>query len=379
MIMFLMPLVVKAETSSVSINCSPSQVSAGATSACLIKGSSDFNVSRVVIDITYDDDLMVSSYENATGFTGSLTNNKIDISRGTEDLANGNFNIGTLNMLVAASASVSSANITLSNVTFYDADGNDFPASSIGTVITIASGSNTGTGLKTLSVTNGTLSPALTATNYGYLVTLNSTSTTSFGISATANNSNDTITFVNGDTNATISNPQNITFVTTGGKSEMLVKINVGDETYTLTVTKPTVNSSNELSSLTVGEVNVTLASGKHDYEVGLKNVSSYEVNAVLKDSTKYRISNMTFPTTMNGATEFAIVIEPIDNTSGLSGVTYVIKVKKSASDSSAVATSDNTSSNPQTGGVAMTMALVLIASFSLSIYLYKKNIESYN
>ena len=375
--MLILPVVVNAEneTLSVSINCTPNQVDAGATSECLVKGNSNFDVSRVVIDVTYGDDLVISSYTNATGFSGTITEDKIDVSRATNDLVTGSFNIGTLNMLAAANASTSSANVTLNNVTFYDAEGHDFSGSGINTIITINITGNNSTGLKTLNVTNGTLSPALTSDNYGYMVTLDSNATTTFGITATANNNSETITYVNGDTNETITNPQSITFVTTGGKSEMLVKINVGSVTYNLTVTKPTTSSSNELASLTIGSVSVNLVSGKHDYEVGLTDVNSYEVKATLKDSSKFHITNMTLPTTMSGATEFAIVIDPIDNTAGLSSVTYVIKVKKSSSNSSTTGTSSNTSDNPQTGGVAITMALVLTISFCLSIYLYKNNI----
>ena len=376
----LLPIYVKADTASVAISCSPSSVNAGASTECTITGSSDVNISRVAMSVTENSrlsyDFVIDSGFNGTSTTGGYNSgeHKIDISRNENDFATGSFNVGKLTVQVSGNDG-GEVQVALSNIVFYDANGNTINATNTGVTIPV-----TGVGLKPLTVTDGVLSPQLTADNYGYSVRLDSESTTSFGISAVANNSSDTITFVNGDTNETIANPSNIQFVTDEGKNSMSIKINVGSNSqYTLTVTKPVSSSaSNELSTLSIGGVAVSLSSGKYDYEVTLINNSSYQVDATLKDSDNFKIANLTLPTTMTGD-EFAIVVSPKDNSSGLSGTTYTVKVKKGGSNSSDNGSASNTSNNPQTGGVAITMAIVLIASFALSIYLYKKNIEGYN
>ncbi len=380
-LIIMLPICVKADTS-VSINCSPNEINSGSTTDCLIKGDTDMNISRVTMNVSYGTGLSYKSFVVSNVFTGSGYNaseNKIDVSKSNNNTLMLSFNIGTITIQANENGSVGNQNVTLNNIQFFDADGNSINVNSISTSINVKANENTSTGLKTLNVTGGTLSPSLTAGNYGYSVILDSASATSFGLTATANNSSDTITFVNSDTNETITNPNNIPFVTDEGKSSMSIKITVGSVAYTINVTKPVSNTaSNELSTLYVGGVNIPLRNGQYDYEVSLISNGSYQVNATLKDSTNYKISNLTLPTSMTGD-EFAIVISPKDNSSGLSGVTYTIKVKRGGSNSTNNVVTNNTTDNPQTGSVAITMAVVLIISFALSIYLYKKNIEGYN
>ena len=392
LLIMLLPTYVKAASASVSINCAPYEVSRNEYSYCKIKGYSEASISRVVISASYSSGIAFKSFTLVSDFTGSnnqgtgydINTNTIDVFRSIlieDDLITGSFNIGTIAVQANENHNGGNETVTLNNIKFFDIDGNIINADNISSTIRVSPTQSTATGLKTLNISGGTLSPALSDNNYGYLINLDSASRTTFGISAVAYNSSDTITFVNGDTNAVISNPNNITFTTTGGKSEMLIKVNVGSVTYNLTVTKPqpATVSSNELASLTVGGLNVSLSSGIHDYEVSLINVSSYQVNATLKDSSNYQISNLTLPTTMSGETEFAIVVNPKNNNDGLNSVTYIVKVKKSGNNSVSDNINNNNNSNPQTGSVALTMAVVLIISFALSIYLYKKNIEGYN
>ena len=348
-LIIMLPICVKADTS-VSINCSPNEINSGSTTDCLIKGDTDMNISRVTMNVSYGTGLSYKSFVVSNVFTGSGYNaseNKIDVSKSNNNTLMLSFNIGTITIQANENGSVGNQNVTLNNIQFFDADGNSINVNSISTSINVKANENTSTGLKTLNVTGGTLSPSLTAGNYGYSVILDSASATSFGLTATANNSSDTITFVNSDTNETITNPNNIPFVTDEGKSSMSIKITVGSVAYTINVTKPVSNTaSNELSTLYVGGVNIPLRNGQYDYEVSLISNGSYQVNATLKDSTNYKISNLTLPTSMTGD-EFAIVISPKDNSSGLSGVTYTIKVKRGGSNSTNNVVTNNTTDNP--------------------------------
>ena len=309
--MMVMPLVANAATVSVSINCTPNEINGGEGTACLIKGSSDFDVSRITIDIAYGYQLSVESYLSAAGFNGGITKNKIDTSRAENELVSGGFNIGTLNIIALneiLSGVVSEfepTDVILQNVIFYDAEGNEFSASPISTSINVTYESDTPGGLSTLNIVNGTITSVLEENGYVYDVTLDSYDTTTFGIDAVAGNSSDTITFVNGDSNQAITNPANIAFVPAGNNGKMTIKMNVGSATYTFIVTRPEPSSVEP----------ATPSSG---------NTPS-----------------------------------PSGNTSGNS--------------------SGNATSNPRTGGSAITMALVLIISFGLSIYLYKRNVEGYN
>ena len=251
--------------------------------------------------------------------------------------------------------------------------------------------------LSNLTVNGGMLSPSFSKTKYSYMVVLDSMDTSEFSVVATPEKTGDDVVAGNSDTGGTI-DLSNITFATTGGKSNMSIEIIVGTgntaKTYTLVIAKPQVDSDEILlSSLVVGGKNVSLVKGVYEYEVVLDSVSSYSMKATLKDSSKYKLDN-TFlsPTKLSGENTYDIVIDAADSTSGLAGKTYYITVKSSGNSSGGSGNSSSTSSgnggnggtsvsnNPSTGSASMiVMAFVLIISLCVSIYFYKRNIIDYN
>ncbi|MBR7042428.1 MAG: hypothetical protein IKI04_02895 [Bacilli bacterium] len=375
MVLLIIPNLVNADTSNVVISCSPSTVTVGGSTTCNITGNTDLSINGVSLTLSLGEDTTYT-FTKASIWSGDGEGGSIGLY--TDETVTGAFNIGTLVVNFGDNHETGSATILLSNIKF----GNDDTLTNLSdtsTTITVNGGSSQEpTGLQSLSITNGTLSPAFTVDGTGYTVMLDSASTTTFGINAVPANSNETITYVSEGT--TISNPSNITFVPNNGS--MAITITVGSKEYRLTVTKPTEAASNELSSLIIDGVHVNLQTGKYDYEVTLSSTKNYQVNATLKDTEHFKISNLNLPTSMSGSS-FAIAIEPKDTSSSLKGVTYRISVKTSGTPSGNGGTSggsgSNSSGNPQTGEAALIMAAILFLSFGISMYLYKKNLQNYN
>ena len=79
---------------------------------------------------------------------------------------------------------------------------------------------------------------------------------------------------------------------------------------------------------------------------------------------------------------------QPKDSSSGATSVTYRITIEKKDGGTPPVEdepkpgkpiVDDGTLKNPETGGISMfVMLLILIASLIGSVYLYRKNLESY-
>ena len=388
LLLLLFPVNVYA-AGSMSISCSPKELKPGETVECSIKGNADVSISAIVTTISVSKNVTLVKFIPAANWSGDdISNGKIDVYTDNEDFVN-DFNIGTLKIKINDDHDNGDETIALNNFNFYNLEGESAAKGNASTSITVKSTNNpepsSEIGLKSLSVTGGMLLYNFDLNRTSYIVQLNNDATT-FSITAEPKNNGDPISYVNADTNATI-NPNNITFETFGGKSQMSIKITVGTGNnaivYNLAIIKISSSTvSDGLSSLTVGGVNVNLTKNTYDYEVTLSNIDNYQVNATLADTTNYKIANLTFPTTMHGETEFAIVVMPKNNKSGLKSHTYKITVKgKNKPATQEEKPSYDPPSNPTTGSTttSVIMAIVLILSFTITIYLYKKNIENYN
>lgn len=384
-----MPINVYAVSGNLNISCDPIQVKPGESTECLIKGNiTDTDINRLEISLSKSENVIIEGFTPENGWIGSdISNGKIVINR--EEGVTGTFNIGKLNVKINSNTTSNKESIYLNNSIFYineteyeiDNTGVDITISSVETPVV--------TGLESLKITGGTLGRTFDSTIKGYNIILDSASTTTFGIEATARNSEDDIKYyaVTESGRTTISNPKNITFTTDEGKQEMEIDIIVGSgdkaETYILTIIKPTVTSSTgELSKLTVGGVNVKLSSGVYTYNVYLNDTSSFQVIADLTNSDDYKIENFTSPTTMY-STEFTINVVPKVANSGLTSYTYIIKVNKLSNDNgeSNNNINNNISNNPTTGisTPSIVVSIVLVLSFGLTLYLYRKNVAEYN
>jgi hypothetical protein len=385
-LMLFFPITVNALSGTLSMSCSPSEAKAGDIITCSLSGTTDTDIYGVTGTFDLPDGIEINS-QNITfaddNWEGKTINgNKIAPYMGNP--ANGSFQIGSIKFKLSDSISEGSKTIKLTDVKFYDLDDN-YSVSDATVSVTVGSGSEpveTEKGLKNLSITNGTLGRPFSSldNDTGYAVLLDSETTTTFGISATSKNANDTIVIKNGHTDATL-NASSIEFNPPSGQTNMQVKIYVGEGDnqviYTLNVARPVPQEveGGELATLTVGGKNVTLSSSKYEYEVTLDDVSSYTVDATLKDSENYEFSSFFVPPkVLSGEGQVLITINHKENL--VEQVSYTITIKKAGSSATP---SQKPPVNPSTGGTsAFIMAIVLIASLGVAMYYYKKNMQSF-
>jgi hypothetical protein len=175
----------------------------------------------------------------------------------------------------------------------------------------------------------------------------------------------------------------------------LLVYIN-NEQKYELVIVYEAGDLDNSLETLTVNGQNIELKPGVFEYKVTIpNNVTSFKLDATLKDSNNFQITGVTIPGTFNvtgDTTYVALVIEPKDSTIAAEGVTYSLEViqeggKPSGSGNnnggnsggSSTNSGNNANKNPQTGDISMfVMLIVLISSLVGSVILYQKNLENY-
>jgi len=373
----LIPINVKAATGSLQVNCTPTTVNPGGTVACTVKGTSEEDVGSLKMMVQLGDGLSIVNFTKNADWEGGLNDSRISLYN--ENQVKNTFDIGILNLKVNDSAAVGQVSIGFNDILFSNDEDPDVNIEVANKEVNITISTASAVGLKTLKPSVGTLQPQFVpadTTKTGYALTIPADAAT-FGFTATAENSNDTITFKNGDDETQTLDPSSITFSPSGGNSSMSIKIYVGEFVYTIIVSKDVQvdDKGYELTSLKVGSETINLTSGKYDYEVTLKDVSSYMVVATLNDPEKYEILT-NLENAKTGAGSFTIITAARDSSSGLEGQTYTITVKEgSAPSSSYVPPSSSTPVNPPTGGaLSIVVALILMASFGASIYFYKRN-----
>ena len=385
LLLITFPYSVYADTASITVACNSTNVKPGDTVTCALSGVTDTTITELEIKSTLSNQLEYISFRRTDDeWQGDGKDGFITLYR--EEEVTGTFQIGEVNIKVKDNASEGQATLEFNNIEF-SMGSKIVTAANSTTTFTISNDASTTTGgLRSLEPTVGNFGQFI-STKTSYMLTLPANATT-FGFRAVAENVDDEITFYATENRTPVMDPSNITFTTDSGKTQMLVFIEVGGVTYTIGVQKDVATGgSNELSSLTVGDQTVTLFSGVYDdYTVILNDVTNYDVVADLKDRENFQITNLDNLSPRSGEGEFSIIIDPKDNSSGLVGVTYKINVIKSGDGTLPPSSSSKKSSsskstppgdNPQTGGVAsIIMALVLILSFGISIYYYKKNIS---
>lgn len=399
--MFL-PIKVNALTGSVSLSCSPNSVSAGGTVECVVSGTSDGNVKKITADIEYNDNFTVTSFVANEKWTKNGENNE-SINISTNEDISGNFELGKITVKVNDDATIESGKVILTSILFYDSDNNEVSLSNASTTIEIGNenddgngdGGNEGgnqpvepeqpTGLESLTVENGTISPDFASTGFSYTVTISSNT---FGLNIKAKNSDDRISVVEGETESLL-DANNITFKPNEqGLMFINIVVGTGDKAvkYELLVKKEdsgvVEEPKNLLASLIVGGKNVELEPGRLDYEVMLDSNVGYKVSATLSDPDNYVFDEFDNGNGTISGESFVIIIHPKEPTSGLKSVTYrvLIKQSKPSTGGTGGTGSGSATTNPETRDIPMfLMALVLIASLVISIALYKKNIDAYN
>ena len=388
-IFILLPTRINALVGNIGIICSDANIKSGDEVTCTISGNTDEAIKLIEANITTTDNLQLVSSELSLqeGWSGStIDNSKISVST---DSRVGNFTIGSFKIKAIDTATNGSASVGISSISFVDVSNNSNTISNTSYVITIDNNDNNLTGLSSLNVTGGTLSPFFVPNTKSYTLVIDSDN---FGIEAIPANIGDQISIINTDDNTEL-NASNIIFSSKSGSMSIEIRVGTGDRlvTYSLIVSKKiSDNDIKYLSSLTIGGKTISLVNGKYDYEVSLNDTSSFTVRAVLEDSSKYLIENLNgniesgiYEITTNN-TSLAIIIKPKDATTGLEGVIYSVTVKKineqDTSSSNPTDSSQNNISNPQTGNISVfVITLILISSLIISLNMYKKNIENYD
>lgn len=414
LLILILPVSVRALTGKISVSCTPEEVKKGNEVTCTIKGTSSSEgilqyKAKLFIGegLTYKDVREEGDSEpkyyvqlNSWQGEGDLSDNNIDGYR--ENPTGESFNLGKFTVIVDANASAGNISINVSDVE-YCYDDTCVSIDSTSTAINVVEDETplepeVNPELKNLTVTSGgDLNKTFSKDESNYIVTLDSSDTTKFAISAVAENSDDTIIAKNTDTGESIDLKSDIVYKPKEDSSTMSITITVSSndksKDYVIIVTRPKPKEIGQpvLSSLVVGGVNVNLKSGKYDYEVTLSAdvLKSYLVNALLEDEENFKVHDISVlaPNELSGEQEFEIRIIPKDSNSGYGSNTYVIRVVKSGDSSQDPSTptpdpgaGGDVPNNPSTGnGSAIVMAIVLVLSFAASIYYYKKNISNFN
>ena len=244
------------------------------------------------------------------------------------------------------------------------------------------------TTLSSLKVTGGTLAPEFSSNVYEYIVNLDNTK---FSLELTSNNVNYQDKIVIYDTEGKKLDPNNITFKNDGGQGLMYIKIIINgneDKPYELTAKYEQETLDNSLASLKINGKVIELKEGQTDYVIDVSSdVLEVNVEAILKDSNNFQFREGNEAGTFkisDGTTSIALIIVPKSQQSGAASKTYIIDIVKegssnNSSSSSSSSNNGNTSTNPSTGGISLTlMFLILISSLIGSIFLYQKKLESY-
>lgn len=416
-VMLILPVSVHALTGSISISCTPTEVKAGSEVTCIVNGTaSSPGITQFEFILSLSDEISLKDQreegddepvnfilKNSWQGDSDVSDGKVSGYR--DNPTNETFKIGEFKVVVSDSASAGDKTITISNVKYsYDADdspedGVPYDIEGTSTKITVKEDEPTPEktpDLKSLTVTSGgTLNQAFSTENSSYILTLTSAEVTKFKLSVEAEDSEFTISAKNTDSGETIDLTKDITYEPDEDKETMSITITVsfGDKKkeYVVLVTrpKPSTVGSPTPASLIVGGQTVNLKSGQFDYSVYLSSsvLENYVVKAVLEDDENFKFDDYTMSlidTEMSGVGDLTITIIPKDSNSGYGSETYTIKIMKkdsggTPSSSKPSSTKQDVNESPDTGGSAIVIGIMLILSFILSIYYYKKNINGYN
>lgn len=382
-LLLLLPLKVSiAEVNtSISLSCTPSTTQSPSEVNCFVKGTSDTAITSIEATIEISSGLEVVSFTpaeitNGTTWQGSdVSNNKLSVQSSTE--VKDAFDIGTLKLKVKEGTLNGTQNIKLTSAKYMNGStSND--VSSASADITIQN--YVPKGLKSLTVTGGSLyQETFSNINYDYIVMITGNT---FSITAIPINEGEAIVATEYETGNTL-NLDNITFKPQTGKDTMMIVIKVGsgetETTYELNVQKEqSTTLDNSLSSLTVGGKTINLVNNQDNYTITLDNLDSYQIEAILKDPTNFKFDDINNGSgTYSGENVIPIQILPKDSSTGIKVRTYTITVKKTGTASSSSPSGNIT--NPQTGNIFIfIISLILIASLTVTLTLFKKNIENY-
>ena len=394
-LIFFLPINVMAATGSLSASCTPQRVSRGGEISCTLSANTDFDVTKIEIPYSLGDGLTATAFVPADSdkFTNtSISGNKISATVGSE--LTGSFMIGTFKISVSDTAKSEVKNIVFSNVLFNDSISITSP-SSLSLIVPAT--------LRSLTVTDNSLTLTGPSNNiYGLILESN---VSNFGFTAVSTMSDDAVVFKNGDT---VLNPASIDFSDPSGQNSMQIDVIVGSgdaaTTYSVIVSRETTQSTTSgnpyLSSLTLSGQTVNLrnqSTADEEISVTLNTTASYQLRAVLSDSDNYEfvtgnnlpgscsVASGVLTCDLSGEVSMAIMVAPKISGSSKNYILHIMQGSGSSGSSGSDEGSTSTGSgsgtgivNPQTGGAAYVMAIILVLSLIVSLYLYKRTINNF-
>lgn len=405
--MMILPVSVYALTGGISISCTPTEIKAGGEVTCSINGtSSSSGITQFEFNLSLDDKLSFKDQREAgdddpkyfilkNNWQGDIANGRVSGYR--DNPTSEIFKIGEFKVIVSASASAGNKTITISNAKYSLDEIEIVDVEGTSTTITVIEDEPTPVKTPELSGLNvtsgGGLNQTFSSDNTSYIVTLESATTTKFKLNASADD-DFTVSAKNTDSNASIDLSKDISFEPAEDSETMSITVTVSYEDnskdYVILVTrpKPSTVGSPLLASLIIGGETVNLKSGQFDYTIYLSSstLNSYNIKATLEDADNFKLDDFAnFDTSFSGELELAITVLPKDSNSGYGSKTYVINIvnkdngNNSTTPVSKPSDEGNVGTNPGTGGSAIAMGIMLVVSFALSIYYYKRNVNGYN
>ena len=405
----MMPLTVRAFTDvQLSLDCSNMEPLLTETVQCVLKANVIEGKTINNLEFGYElSNLSLISPKFTASSVVKTSKENTTQKKYTLELNNqigGNFELGTLSLKAGAGSSTysgdASIKINLKTVSLCDSSCSNVSETSASAPLATASQAMTVMPtLNGLSSPNTKLklNPAFSKTVNSYELTVLA-DTTDFKLSGLKpSNSKDSVTVEDaGDAWTPSNGTVNLTIAEGVDTKEFNIKVKLHDSDK-VTIYKVTVRRSGSsgslignpyLSSLTVAGNSVSLDNTSTNQETinhSLSSVTSYQVKAVLSDTSGFKfssdttsisgcsVSNGTLTCNLSGEKSISIKVE--SKTSGGASKTYVLNVVQ-GSDNSGGGNS-NVPSNPQTGAGLYIVSMGLAVLSLVLLYFYKKRMDS--
>ncbi len=262
--LFIMPSFVMAANVSLSLNC-PTMAVSGSEIECKVNITSDVLVSGVKANYTSVSGLTYVSFTPQSGFT-TYNDSSSGFAIGNTAGKSGTNTVGIIKFKVSGNAS-----FVLSSIDISDTNYKSYSTGNKSASIRLASNDAT---LKSLSLSNSSLSPSFKAGTTSYTATVDASNVT---INATANNSGAKISGTGNKTLKYGKNTFNIVVTSEAGTTK----------TYTIEITRSDNRSTNNyLKSLSVNSGNITFNKNTTSYNLNVSgDVSSLTLSASLEDN----------------------------------------------------------------------------------------------
>lgn len=394
LIMFLLPINVRALTGNIYMECNNSKVVPGSELTCKIMGTSDDKVTSLSANTVLSEGVTIKSF-TTENFQGEMSKN------GTFELYNGNkqdtFEIGTLVLNIDANIKAKKIELGLADVTFNDSKFKSNKIESYSINIDVVEKEQEKTGLKSLIIAG---IPVDLSTFGDSNITIDKDFLEISG--ETYNNEGITICRDTGEKKVFHSG-EKIDFIG-NDNGEMLLQIFLGNAIegknplYNIIVVRnkkddETVEYDNSLKSLYVGGKKVNLGSNKNDeYVVSLDSIKEgYIVKAEVSDPQHFKIDDFNGGEGTYTSSNFILKVIPKESNKGFKSRTYKITIKlpeEKDDDNKNDIPNSNTGGNgnepvggnPQTGNISIfIITILIISSLVASLLVYKKNLEYYN